>query len=134
MNTCDEDIEADDKIIAEEGERELYEHFRFVADKGQNLLRVDKFLVARLESSSRNRVQQAAEAGCILVNGKAVKSNYRVKPLDVVSVVMDPDTNSRSYPKTYRSMSYTKTKPSWLSTNRQDWSYTPDTGIIAGHW
>ena len=72
MNTCDEDIEADDKIIAEEGERELYEHFRFVADKGQNLLRVDKFLVARLESSSRNRVQQAAEAGCILVNGKAI--------------------------------------------------------------
>ncbi len=67
----------------------LYEHFRFVADKGQALLRVDKFLVARLEKSSRNRVQQAAEAGCILVNGKAVKSNYRVKPLDVVQVVMD---------------------------------------------
>lgn len=66
-----------------------YEHFRFVADKGQQLLRVDKFLVARLEKSSRNRVQQAAEAGCILVNGKVVKSNYRVKPLDVVSVVMD---------------------------------------------
>lgn len=67
----------------------LYEHFRFVADKGQQLLRVDKFLVLRLEKSSRNRVQQAAEAGCILVNGKPVKSNYRVKPLDVVSVVMD---------------------------------------------
>ncbi len=67
----------------------LYEHFRFVADKGQTLLRVDKFLVARLEKSSRNRVQQAAEAGCILVNGKAVKSNYRVKPFDVVSIVMD---------------------------------------------
>lgn len=68
---------------------ELYEHFRFVADKGQQLLRVDKFLVARLEKSSRNRVQQAADAGCILVNGRAVKSNYRVKPLDVVTVVMD---------------------------------------------
>ncbi len=68
---------------------ELYEHFRFVADKGQQLLRVDKFLVSRLEGSSRNRVQQAADAGCILVNGKPVKSNYRVKPLDVVSVVMD---------------------------------------------
>lgn len=68
---------------------ELYEHFRFVADKGQQLLRVDKFLVARIEKSSRNRIQQAADAGCILVNGKAVKSNYRVKPLDVVSVVMD---------------------------------------------
>ncbi len=46
-------------------------------------------MVARLEKSSRNRVQQAAEAGCILVNGKPVKSNYRVKPLDVVQVVMD---------------------------------------------
>lgn len=67
----------------------LYEHFRFVADKGQQLLRVDKFLTERLSGSSRNRVQQAAEAGCILVNGKAVKSNYRVKPLDVVQVVMD---------------------------------------------
>ena len=68
---------------------EYFEHFRFVADKGQQLLRVDKFLVARLEKSSRNRVQQAADAGCILVNGKRVKSNYRVKPLDVVQVVMD---------------------------------------------
>ena len=76
-------------LTSDDNEQELYEHFRFVADKGQQLLRVDKFLVQRLEKSSRNRVQQAAEAGCILVNGKAVKSNYRVKPLDVVSVVMD---------------------------------------------
>lgn len=67
----------------------MYEHFRFVADKGQALLRVDKFLVDRLVKSSRNRVQQAAEAGCIRVNGRPVKSNYRVKPLDVVTVVMD---------------------------------------------
>ncbi|MDE6249422.1 MAG: RluA family pseudouridine synthase, partial [Paramuribaculum sp.] len=74
--------------VDSEGE-ELYEHFRFVADKGQQLLRVDKFLVERLQNSSRNRVQQAAEAGCILVNGKSVKSNYRVKPFDVVQVVMD---------------------------------------------
>lgn len=76
-------------IIDGDDERQLYEHFRFVADKGQALLRVDKFLVERLQKSSRNRVQQAAEAGCIIVNGKAVKSNYRVKPLDVVQVVMD---------------------------------------------
>ncbi|MDE7396642.1 MAG: RluA family pseudouridine synthase [Muribaculum sp.] len=69
--------------------QEMFEHFRFVADKGQQLLRVDKFLVARIEKSSRNRIQQAADAGCILVNGKAVKSNYKVKPLDVVTVVMD---------------------------------------------
>ena len=60
-----------------------------MADKGQQLLRVDKFLTERLERTSRNRVQQAAEAGCIIVNGKAVKSNYRVKPGDAVSVVMD---------------------------------------------
>ncbi len=76
-------------IIDGDDERRLYEHFRFVADKGQALLRVDKFLVERLQKSSRNRVQQAAEAGCIIVNGKPVKSNYRVKPLDVVQVVMD---------------------------------------------
>lgn len=69
--------------------REYYEHFRFEVDKGQELLRVDKFLVARLQKSSRNRVQQAAEAGCILVNGRPVKSNYRVKPGDTVQVVMD---------------------------------------------
>ncbi len=69
--------------------RDLYEHFRFVADKGQALLRIDKFLVARMEKTSRNRIQQAADAGCIIVNGKPVKSSYKVKPLDVVSIVMD---------------------------------------------
>ena len=85
------DIETDCEEL-ETGDEEipaLYEHFKFVADKGQNLLRVDKFLVARIENASRNRIQQAAEAKCILVNGNPVKSNYRVKPLDVVSVVMD---------------------------------------------
>lgn len=55
--------EDEDIIVSDEGERELYEHFRFVADKGQSLLRVDKFLVSRLENASRNRIQQAAEAG-----------------------------------------------------------------------
>jgi len=69
--------------------RDLYEHFRFEADPGQALLRVDKFLVERLQHSSRNRIQQAADAGCILVNGRAVKSNYRVKPRDLVQIVMD---------------------------------------------
>lgn len=69
--------------------REMYEHYRIVADKGQELLRVDKFLVAHLPKVSRNRIQLAAEAGCILVNGRQVKSNYRVKPADIVSVVMD---------------------------------------------
>lgn len=84
----DEDLDVCDEAPTESGSG-MYEHFRFVADKGQQLLRVDKFLVARLEKSSRNRVQQAADAGCILVNGRPVKSKYRVKPFDVVSVVMD---------------------------------------------
>ena len=92
-----EEKEIDDELIDGacggpdfiDGDRELWEHYRFVADKGQELLRVDKFLVARISGTSRNRVQQAADAGCIIVNGKAVKSNYRVKPLDVVSIVMD---------------------------------------------
>lgn len=83
------DLSAAAPTMAEPDENGLYEHFRFTADAGQQLLRVDKFLVERLQHSSRNRIQQAAEAGCILVNGKAVKSNYRVKPLDVVQVVMD---------------------------------------------
>jgi len=70
-------------------EDQQYEHYRFIADKGQNLLRIDKFLSVRIEGISRNRIQQAAEANCILVNGKAVKASYKVKPLDVISIVMD---------------------------------------------
>lgn len=75
-------------FITEDG-RELFEHFRFTADKGQQLLRVDKFLVARMDKTSRNRIQQAADAGCIWVNGKPVKSSYKVKPDDEVVIVMD---------------------------------------------
>ena len=75
-------------FVTEDG-REMYEHFRFVADKGQQMIRVDKFLVDRMEKTSRNRIQQAADAGCVIVNGKPVKSSYKVKPADVVSIVMD---------------------------------------------
>lgn len=87
-----DDEQVDDEVwMTDEDEvsSAMYEHFRFTADKGQTLLRVDKFLVDRIMGATRNRIQLAAEAGCILVNGKAVKSNYRVKPLDVVSIVMD---------------------------------------------
>ncbi|HAR39749.1 MAG: RNA pseudouridine synthase [Bacteroidetes bacterium GWD2_45_23] len=84
-------IEEDDDLLMEETPEkdQKYEHYRFVADKGQNLLRIDKFLSVRIEGISRNRIQQAAEADCILANGVPVKSNYRVKPLDVISIVMD---------------------------------------------
>ncbi len=71
-----------------ETEQELYEHYHFVADAGQGLLRIDKFLDARIENASRNKIQSAARAGNILVNGKPVKPNYKVKPHDIISVVM----------------------------------------------
>lgn len=69
-------------------QEELYEHHRLDVDKGQAPLRIDKFLMNRLEHTSRNRIQNAALAGSILVNQKAVKSNYKVKPGDVVSIVL----------------------------------------------
>ncbi len=75
--------------IADEAEESgLYEHFSFTADKGQSPMRVDKFLANRMENVSRNRIQSAAQTDTILVNGKPVKANYKVKPLDIISVVM----------------------------------------------
>lgn len=68
---------------------ELYEHYRVVADKGQQLLRIDKFLLDHLKDTSRNRIQLAARAGFIHANGQPVKSNYRVKPGDVVTLLLD---------------------------------------------
>ncbi len=73
----------------EEQESALYEHFNFQVDAGQKQVRVDKFIVNRIDSASRSKIQAAADAGNILVNGKSVKSNYKVKPGDEVSVVMD---------------------------------------------
>jgi 23S rRNA pseudouridine1911/1915/1917 synthase len=67
---------------------ELFEHYRIIVDKGQSLIRIDKFLANRIENASRSKIQAAADAQCILVNDKAVKSNYKVKPTDVISVVM----------------------------------------------
>jgi len=67
---------------------ELFEHHRIVVDPGQEPLRIDKFLFNRIENVSRNKVQQAAKAGNVLVNEKPVKSNYNVRPNDVISVVM----------------------------------------------
>lgn len=74
---------------AEEEDEQLFEHFRFVADRGQTLLRVDKFLFDHLAGSSRNRIQKAADAGFVLCNGKPVKSSYKVKPADIITVMMD---------------------------------------------
>ena len=88
-NLFDTEEEYDDEQLSAEGEREqLYEHFRFVADKNQSLLRIDKFLTDRMMNTSRNRIQLAADANYILANGIAVKNNYRVKPSDVITIMM----------------------------------------------
>ena len=78
----------EDEIEEVGGEQELYEHFRFVVDKGQAITRVDKYLVNCMANTSRNRIQDAADSGNILANGKSVKSNYKAKPNDVISIVM----------------------------------------------
>src|SRR5688572_7247015 len=78
--------ETDERDSGEQ--EELYEHHRIVVDKRQSPLRIDKFLMMRLESVSRNRIQNAAEAGSILVHGKPVKPSYRVKPSDVITIVL----------------------------------------------
>jgi 23S rRNA pseudouridine1911/1915/1917 synthase len=74
--------------VENELEDELYEHHRFEASKGQSALRVDKFLMNMIENTTRNKIQQAAENGSILVNDVAVKSNYKVKAGDVVRLVL----------------------------------------------
>jgi len=79
-----EEFESD----TENEEEELYEHYKFVADPGQEIVRIDKYLIDRLPNTSRNKIQFAAKNGNVLVNGNAVKQNYKVKPKDEVSIVM----------------------------------------------
>ena len=81
----DIDEEVDDFLP----QNERFEHHRFVVDKGQALLRIDKYLVNCMSNISRNRIQEAADAGTILVNDRPVKANYRIKPHDVISIVLD---------------------------------------------
>lgn len=84
----DEDINLQD-IDELEGEPQLYEHFRFVVDSGQEPLRIDKYMLEKLQHSSRNRIQRAADAGFVHVNDRPVKCNYRVRPGDVVTLMLD---------------------------------------------
>ena len=81
-----------DYNMGNELEEELYEHHRFEASKGQSALRVDKFLMNMIENTTRNKIQQAAENGSILVNDVAVKSNYKVKAGDVVRLLLGHPT------------------------------------------
>lgn len=75
--------------LEEQNSSELHEHYKFIADPGQTLLRVDKFLMNRIEHASRTKIQEAADAGNIFVNDKRIsKSNYKVKPNDVIAIMM----------------------------------------------
>lgn len=90
-----EEIEEIEEVLnddEEEAMSALYEHHRIETDSGQTLLRVDKFLMTRLPNASRTKIQEAADAGNIRVNDKPVKSSYKVKPKDIVTIVM-------SYPR-----------------------------------
>lgn len=97
MNPDDEELvsvfldsEAEDD---DEESGQLYEHFKIVADKGQKLERVDKFLLDHLKDTSRNRIQKSADAGFILCNDKPVKRSYKVKPGDVIKIMLDRPRN-----------------------------------------
>ena len=79
----------DDDLSIESSEREGHEHWRLSVDKGQASVRIDKFLMDHMGDTSRNRIQKAAEAGCIRVNDRPVKSNYRVKANDLITLVLD---------------------------------------------
>jgi 23S rRNA pseudouridine1911/1915/1917 synthase len=84
------EIDQDELMDLDEPE-ELYERFSIIVDKGQEPLRLDKFLVARIENATRNKVQKAIESGRVLVNTKPVQPNYKIKPADNIIVYSDKE-------------------------------------------
>ena len=94
----DEELTGDELDVAESDE--LYEHHRIVVDRGQELLRIDKFLLSRLRNTSRNKVQEAIRAMAVEVNGMPVKPNYRVKPQDTITITLpEPPREDRVVPE-----------------------------------
>jgi 23S rRNA pseudouridine1911/1915/1917 synthase len=76
----------DQEIDQIESEDDLFEHYNFVVDKGQQLMRIDLYLLLKISNTSRSRIQTGILAGSVRVNGNLIKSNYKVKPLDIISV------------------------------------------------
>jgi 23S rRNA pseudouridine1911/1915/1917 synthase len=76
----------DQEIDQLESEDDLFEHYNFTVDKGQQLMRIDLYLLLKISNTSRSRIQTGILAGAVRVNSNLVKSNYKVKPLDVISV------------------------------------------------
>ena len=86
--------------IQEAEDQDLYEHLKIIVDKGQSLLRIDKFLMIRIENASRNRIQNSIDAGNVLVNQKQIKASYKVKPFDEISIVLPhPPRDNEVYPE-----------------------------------
>ncbi len=86
--------------LLEQEEQDLFEHLRIVVDKGQSLLRIDKFLMSRIENATRNRIQNAIEAGNVLVNDLVIKASYKVKPGDIITIVLpEPPRDTEVYPE-----------------------------------
>ncbi len=96
MQETDEKFEiAENDMLDDSNEDGLFEHFTITVDKGQTTMRVDKFLTSRMENTSRNRVQLAADAGNIYVGDKPVKSSYKIKPNDRIAILLPyPPTNN----------------------------------------
>lgn len=91
-DTIYDDELTDDLLVQQEDtatDGTLFEHFRVEVDKGQVPVRIDKFLFERMQHSSRNRIQKAADAGFIHVNNLVVKSNYKVRPGDIITLMLD---------------------------------------------
>lgn len=98
LDIYEDDVAELDELV-DVGEVKMRE-IHLVADKGQSPIRIDKFLIDHLANTSRNKIQQAADAGSISVNGKVVKSNYKVKPLDDIVITMNrPEYDSTIVPE-----------------------------------
>lgn len=83
-----DDVLFENEDFEKESSGGMFEHYRFNVDKGQSLLRIDKYITEHMEKTSRHRIQLAIEAGYVRVNDKVVKSNYRVKPYDIITIVL----------------------------------------------
>ncbi len=83
-----DDVLFENEDFEKESPGGMFEHYRFNVDKGQSLLRIDKYITEHMEKTSRHRIQLAIEAGYVRVNDKVVKANYRVKPYDIITIVL----------------------------------------------
>lgn len=91
---------AEDIELIDQEDNELFEHLRIEVEKGVSVVRIDKFLMNRVENTSRNRIQNSIDAGNVRVNDKPIKASYKIKPLDVITLVLPtPPRDTEVYPE-----------------------------------